>query len=88
LLALTNKGSWVLDPYAGVGSTLIACVKNQRNSIGIEKEEQYVKIAEKNIVLLKEGIFRTRPINKPIHVPSLNDKVAKVPDEWSKGDTA
>jgi len=28
VLALTNEKSWVLDPYAGVGSTLIASVNN------------------------------------------------------------
>lgn len=32
VLALTNKNDWILDPYAGVGSTLIAALKNDRNS--------------------------------------------------------
>ncbi len=27
ILALTNEKSWVLDPFAGVGSTLLSCIK-------------------------------------------------------------
>ena len=37
--------SLVLDPYAGVGSTLVACRRNQQNAIGIEIEERYLEIA-------------------------------------------
>ncbi len=82
VLALTSENSWVLDPFAGVGSTLIAALKNDRNAIGIEKEHEYCKITEKRIHDLKEGILKMRPINKPIHVPTNKDKVAKIPNEW------
>jgi len=84
VLALTNKSSWVLDPYAGVGSTIIASIKNERNCIGIEKEAHYCKIAQNRIEALKAGNLKVRPINKPIHKPSKNDKVANVPNEWLK----
>lgn len=82
VLALTNKDSWVLDPFAGVGSTAIASLKNYRNSIGIEKEKEYVKVANERIEKLKEGNLKLRPINKPIHKPKANDKIAKIPEEW------
>jgi len=82
VLALTNENSWVLDPFAGVGSSLIASIKNNRNAIGIDKEENYCKIAMERINLLKEGTLKLRPINKPIHKPSPNDKVAKRPEGW------
>lgn len=82
ILALTNKHSWILDPFAGVGSSLIAAVKNNRNALGIEKEIKYCEITEKRLLLLEEGLLKTRPINKKIHQPSLNDKVARVPSEW------
>ena len=84
ILALTNEDSWVLDPFAGVGSTVIAAIKNKRNCVGIEKESNYCKISYKRIYDLKEGILRIRPINKPVHKPSENDKVARVPKEWMK----
>ncbi|MBK7378735.1 MAG: site-specific DNA-methyltransferase [Ignavibacteriales bacterium] len=82
IIALTNKSSWVLDPFAGVGSTLIAALKNNRNSIGIEKEEKYCQVATKRIEDFKKGVLKIRPINKPIHQPSRNDKVAQIPLEW------
>jgi DNA modification methylase len=85
ILALTNKNSWILDPFAGVGSTLIAAIKNYRNSIGIEKESDYVQIAKERIQQLKTGKIKLRPINKPIHIPKSNDRVAQIPEEWLTG---
>lgn len=82
VLALTEENSWVLDPFAGVGSTVIGAIKNNRNAVGIEKEEEYCKIAKQRIKDFNEGKLKFRPINKPIHKPSLNDKVAQVPKEW------
>lgn len=84
VLALTNIDSWVLDPFAGVGSTVIGAIKNNRNAIGIEKETEYCKIASKRIDDLKEGRLRFRPVNKPIHKPTRSDKVAQIPEEWIK----
>lgn len=82
VLALTNENSWILDPFAGVGSSLIAAVKNNRNAIGIDKEKKYCDVAKDRIEKFKEGNLKYRPINKPIHIPSPNDKVAKIPKEW------
>lgn len=82
ILALTNENSWVLDPFAGVGSTLIGALKNKRNAIGIEKELEYCEIAERRLKDLKAGVLKLRPINKPIHKPNKNYKVAQTPLEW------
>jgi len=82
VLALTNEKSWVLDPYAGVGSTLIAAIKNNRNAVGIEKEKEYCNIAKQRIIDFNEGKLKIRPINKPVHKPSGNDKLSQVPKEW------
>lgn len=84
ILALTNKDSWVLDPFNGVGSAVIASLKNDRNAIGIDQEKEYCEIAEKRIKELKAGNLKLRPINKPIHKPSKKDKVAQVPKEWQE----
>jgi adenine-specific DNA-methyltransferase len=84
VLALSEPGSWVLDPFAGVGSTLIAALKNNRNAIGIEKESAYCEITQQRIAELREGKLKFRPINKPIHTPSANDKIAKVPTQWQQ----
>jgi adenine-specific DNA-methyltransferase len=82
ILALTNENSWVLDPFAGVGSTIVAAIKNNRNAMGIEKEKDYCDIADKRMTDLKEGKLKIRPINKPIHKPSYREKVSQIPSEW------
>lgn len=82
VLALTDEGSWVLDPFAGVGSSVIAAIKNNRNGVGIDRDEHYCSIANQRIRDLNEGRLKMRPITKPIHTPSKTDKVAQVPKEW------
>lgn len=39
----------ILDPFMGSGTTGIACVKNERNFIGIELDKEYFDIAKKRI---------------------------------------
>lgn len=46
---VTPKGGIVLDPFMGSGSTGVAAKKNGYDFIGIEKEEDYVKIAKARI---------------------------------------
>jgi DNA modification methylase len=41
----TKEGSWVLDPFAGTGSTLVACDMTRRNGIGIELVEKWANLA-------------------------------------------
>jgi len=45
----TNENEMVFDNCMGSGSTGIACLKTNRKFIGIEKDENYFKIAEKRI---------------------------------------
>lgn len=37
----TKKDQWVLDPFAGVGGTLLGCSLSDRNGLGIELEKKY-----------------------------------------------
>jgi len=46
---VTKEGATVLDPFLGSGTTAVACVKLNRLWIGIEKEPEYIKIAEARI---------------------------------------
>lgn len=45
----SNQGDLVIDPFMGSGSTAIAAIKNGRNVIGFEIEEEYVRIAQERI---------------------------------------
>jgi site-specific DNA-methyltransferase (adenine-specific) len=46
---VTRPGALILDPFAGSGTTGCAAVLEERNFIGIEREENYQKIARARI---------------------------------------
>jgi len=70
VLSLTNEKDLVFDPFLGVGSTTAAAVKNKRIGIGCEIREDYYRIAVERTNLAKNGLLKTRPINKPIYNPN------------------
>lgn len=45
----TKKNAWVLDPFLGTGSSLIAAGNLMRNSVGVELSLNYFKIAQNRI---------------------------------------
>ena len=75
ILASSDEGDTVFDPFAGSGTTLTVAKKLNRRYIGIEKEKQYCIWSEyrlqmadtdKEIQGLKNGVFleRNYPKNK------------------------
>ena len=82
VLAFTNENDWILDPFAGVGTTALASLKRSRHSICIEKNFEYCQHAKSRIDALKEGNLKTREIGTTIHQPKSTDKVARIPEEW------
>jgi DNA modification methylase len=44
----TKIGEWVLDPFLGSGTTLIECKRLGRNGVGVELNNQVIKIAKAN----------------------------------------
>ena len=73
VLALTDAGQNVLDPYLGVGSSAIAALKHERNAYGCDTMQEYIDIALDRIDQLAKGELRTRPMNKPVYDPMDND---------------
>ena len=69
VLALTNPGDWVIDPFIGVGSTAIAAILHGRKVAGEGIIEEYIKIAKQRIELLLRGKLKLRPLGKPIYKP-------------------
>ena len=69
ILASSDAGDVVLDPFLGSGTTSVTAKKLGRNYIGIEREKEYAAIAEKrledaesnkNIQGFENGIFKAR----------------------------
>ncbi len=71
VLALSDPGDSVLDPYMGVGSTVIGALMHERVGHGCDIVQEYVDIAWDRVHQLRAGNLRTRPMNKPIYDPSL-----------------
>lgn len=84
VLALTNEKEIVYDPFAGVGSALLAALMNNRVAYGSEVEQEYVDTGLMRIEQLKNDTLKTRPIYQEIYKPTEKDKVAQRPKEWDK----
>jgi len=84
VLAFTNKNEWILDPYCGVGSSLIAGLLHERKVAGCDKEKIYIDIAKQRIFDFFSGKFKRRAIGTPIYEPKGHEKVVQVPFEWKK----
>lgn len=66
----TNEGEIVLDNCMGSGTTAVACINTGRDFIGIEIEEEYVKIARKRIeACKKQNQMRLFPLSKLEKLP-------------------
>ena len=75
VLSLSNKNDLVIDPYSGVGTTLVAALKNSRRAAGSEIIKKYVKITKKRISLLKKGKLPIRKMNTPIFMHPSTSKL-------------
>lgn len=82
VLALTKEDEWVLDPYAGVGSSLIAGIKQGRKVIGCETQAEYVEIARDRIEKFSAGKLKLRQLGTPVYRPTGREKVSQYPTEW------
>ncbi len=82
VLALTNEDDWVLDPFGGVGSSVIAAIKHQRRGMAIDREPKYLEIAKDRINSFYLGTLKTRPLGKPIHKPRGHEKTVQIPRQW------
>lgn len=69
VLSMTDKGDWVLDPFLGVGTTIVAAVRHGRRGAGAEIVRKYVDLSHKRIVQEYRGTLRTRPMFKPVYDP-------------------
>ena len=69
ILASSNEGDVVFDPFLGSGTTSVTAKKLNRHYVGIEREKEYVALAEKRLEMADEnktiqgyedGVFKLR----------------------------
>ena len=70
VLSMTNEDDAVLDPYMGVGSSIVAALMHGRRAYGCDIVPEYADIAGQRVEQLRAGRLRTRPMGKPIYDPS------------------
>ena len=78
LLASTNPGDLVLDPFFGTGTTGAVAKRLGRNFIGIEREAEYAEVAKKRI-----SKIRTDADTSLLETPSKR-KLPRIPSELQR----
>lgn len=76
----TKPGQIVLDPFVGIGSTLVACDRTKRKGIGIELVKKYAEMAKKR-TRQKIIVGDTREISK-MNLPKI-DYCITSPPYWN-----
>jgi len=83
VLSMTNEGDWVLDPFLGTGTSIIAAIRHNRRGAGAEIVPKYIELAKDRIQQELAGTLRTRPMDKPVYDPiEAGNSLTTVP--WTK----
>ncbi|MBM4033671.1 MAG: site-specific DNA-methyltransferase [Planctomycetes bacterium] len=77
VLSMTRRRDLVVDPYMGVGSTAVAAIIHERRAAGAEIVPEYIEIAKKRVALASIGALPTRPMDRPVYVPSPDSKLVR-----------
>jgi modification methylase len=65
IMASSNVGDVILDPFFGTGTTGAVAKKLGRNWIGIEQDKKYVRVAQKRIDAVVESDSEAIQVEKP-----------------------
>lgn len=71
VLALSDEDDWVLDPFLGSGTSVIAALRQGRRGMGAELASDYAKIAHARVREQLAGRLTTRPMHKPVFDPEM-----------------
>ena len=76
----TKEGENVIDPFAGIGSTLVACKRTGRIGYGIELNRKYFNIIKLRVPEFENNIFNCdcRNIDK-LNIPKINYSISSPP---------
>jgi DNA modification methylase len=83
VLSTTNEQDIVLDPFAGVSSSLIAAILRNRRACGAEVVPKYVGVSRLRIERALNGELPIRPTGSPVYSPN-GENVAQLPTEFAE----
>jgi len=76
----TKEGQTVLDPFCGIGSTLVAAKRTNRVGYGIELNKKYYDLILKRVPEFKENIFLDSSENiSSIELPEIDFCISSPP---------
>lgn len=78
-LSMSNEDDWVLDPFLGTGTSVIAALRHNRRGVGAETYKPYIDIAKDRIQRQINGTLKTRPMNKPVYDPKQAGNTLTLP---------
>ena len=82
ILATTNKGGLVFDPFAGVASSGVGALLHGRNFWGCEIMKNYADQGKERLIGTLDRVVKYRPFDKPIFNPESAPKLHNIPEEW------
>ncbi len=70
VLSLTQEGDWILDPFGGSGTTVIAALLHRRRAAMAEIVPEYIEIARARLREAWQGSLRIRPMEREVFDPN------------------
>lgn len=90
----TKENCWVIDPFLGTGSTLIAAGNTNRNGVGIEINKKYFNISKSRVnkgeyssqlfPLLGSSLEMDKLLSKNRSIPEQYDFAITSPPYWNQ----
>lgn len=75
----THRGELVLDPFVGIGTTLVAASDLDRNAVGFDLKKEYVDFANKRVSQTKLDLWGDRPESTAMQV-AICDEAHNIPE--------
>jgi adenine-specific DNA-methyltransferase len=87
VLSMSKEDQWVLDPFAGVGTTMAAAVRCHRRGAGSELISSYAETARDRIQAAAAGQLRVRERKTPVFDPNKAGAALRT-SPWRNGDSS
>jgi len=86
ILASSNEGDMVLDPFVGSGTALRVCQNTNRNCIGIDINPEYIKMCRDRLLRPFEGFDsideRMERVPNDLNDPKIREEYIRNHVEW------